>query len=391
MCMATAGALFAQAAAAEPWSTEPRVGVAAEYASNPLLRGADGRAETHAAALLDLPVRYDGDGVEFAFVPDGRISDSRGYSSLASDYLHVNSDLKFIGERGSAALQAGVARDSSLYAFGNQFNAIGVRRDTASLGGNWIQAVTERSKWELDAAWMHVRYGDAGNLGFLDSYRYLSAGPTYSFAATERDTLNLSANYGHYQALSGLTESKSETLQAGYLRQLSETWSLNASAGYSRSKDSQKIFFGTFYLGSTGTNQNGGVYSASVARKGENLSVSAGLSRALQPTGLAFLSRQDSVTVNLAYTASERWDFSLAGTWQRNVNPLIGSQIAAGPQESTARYTSVQWTANWHWTQQWVASLHLLRIGDRYGPPTISAASSGASLEISRQFLRTDL
>ncbi len=112
--MATLVAFLTRPATAEPWSIEPLVGVSGEYDSNPLLREFDFNAEEHIAALVDLPVRYDADGFEYVFRPSGRFSNSAGYSSLASNYLHADSDVQFSGDRDTATLQAGMARDSSL-------------------------------------------------------------------------------------------------------------------------------------------------------------------------------------------------------------------------------------------------------------------------------------
>jgi hypothetical protein len=48
-------------------------------------------------------------------------------------------------------------------------------------------------------------------------------------------------------------------------------------------------------------------------------------------------------------------------------------------------------SADWHWTQNWIISLHTTWVGSKYDMPAISARSTGASLEVSRQFLRIDL
>jgi hypothetical protein len=167
---------------------------------------------------------------------------------------------------------------------------------------------------------------------------------------------------------------------------------LSTTAGYSRSTNTQKYFFGPFFLGDLSSNQNGAVYAATLTRKNEQFSFSGGVSRSLQPTGLAYLSRQDSVKLNASYVLTERWDFALSAAWEKLRNPLpIVAQSALGAGVSEVRYLNAQLTANWHWTPQWIISMHATRITQQYGLPPVGAASSGVSLDIARHFLRLDL
>jgi hypothetical protein len=387
--------LVSRSAGAGPWNIEPRIGVSADYSTNPQLRGSDVSSEAHIAGLVDLPLRYDGDAVEFTVRPYGRFSNSPGYASLASNYAHLDSIAQFNDELGITTLQAGLARDSSLRYLGPLVNGTGVRRDTVSAGADWLHAITERTQIDLNAGWSEARYARSNTLDNVGvAYRYASAGPTLSYSWDERDVLKLAASAGLYRSLNGLTESKSQNFQPGLVRQLSESWSLSLSVGYSKSTNFDNIFFGPFYLGTVSSDQSGSVYSVSATRAGEQVNVNAAISRALQPTGFAYLSRQDSATINVSYIRSERWDFSITGGWQRAVNPTVGgSGVAVGGGELTAAYVIGQLAANWHWTPQWVVSLHANRIVDRYSfsGPLATATSTEFSVDLTRQFLRTEL
>jgi hypothetical protein len=384
-------ALFARTAAAGPWSIEPRLGVSADFSTNPVLREFDPKAEEHIAGLVNLPLRYDADNLDILFRPSARISNSRGYSSLASDYEHLDAEAQINNELGSTTVQAGLARDSSLYYTGSLVSGIGVRRDSASTGVNWSRSLTERAQTQVDASWTQVRYAEPASLNYLVNYHYLSIGPSFAYAANERNTIKVLANVGLYQSLNGITQSKSANLQLGFSRQLSEIWTLSTSAGYSRSKNSDKIYSGPFLLETATSTQHGTVYSATITRQSERFNLIGGVSRTLQPTGFGYLSRQDSFNLNATYTRSERWDFALAATWAKAVNPDVGGGGAVlSGRESTVRYLNAQLTANWHWTPQWTVSLHATRITDQYGPPAASAASTGFSLDLSRQFLRME-
>ena len=391
MGLLTAFAAARPAAAEGPWSIEPRLGVETDYNSNPLLHQTDVQAEERVAATVDLPLRYDTDDMEFFLRPNGRLSNSPGYSSLASNYAHLDAAAVFNNELGSTSLQGEVARDSSLYYVGGLVNGIGVPRDTANTNADWTHALTERSQVEVDAGWTRVRYDQPADLNALVDYRYISAGPTLSYMASERDTFKLLGSYGLYQSLNGITESrsKSKSLQLGFVRQLTEIWTLSASAGYSESVNSEKVYvYGIFYLGTETSNQDGAVYAATLTRQGEKFSLSAGASQALQPTGFNFLSRQSSLNLTMTFTQSERWDYALLAAWVKATNPIETSG-QVGTQEASTRFLNPQLTANWHWTPQWVVSLSATRITQQYGPPTVSAASSGLRLSLVRQFLRT--
>ena len=393
--MGLAAAFSSSPAAAEgPWSIEPRLGVAGDYISNPLLRERDVHAEEDIAGLFDLPLRYDADNIDFMLRPSGRRSNRQGFSSLASNYEHLDAAFQVVNEVGSTSLQGQLARDSSLYYVGALVNGTGVARDTAAVNADWSRSVTARNQVQLDASWTRVRYVESDSVATLTDYRYVSGGPTVSTALSERDTVKLTGTYGLYQSLNRLTESRSENLQLAFVRQLTEIWLLSTSAGYSRSANSQKVYetfyFGTFYLGEEKSNQNGAVYAATLTRRGQRLNLSVSASRALQPTGFAFLSRQDNANLSASYARNELWDFGASALWSRAANPQIGARGVVSGTQSATRYLNMSLTANWHVTPQWTVSVNTTRIMQQYaGPPSISAGSINVGVNLTRQFLRT--
>lgn len=401
--MSVLTALLGRTAGAGPWNIEPILGVSADFNTNPLLHQFDTQSEEHIAALLDVPLRYDSDAVEFSVRPYGRLSSSQGYSSLASNYAHLDSAAQFTNELGSTTLQASLARDSSLYYVGALVSGVGVARNTESAAGDWNRLLTERSQLQFDISWVKVRYDQPSGVNDssynLVDYRYISGGPTFAYALNELDTFKLLSNVGQYQSLDGITESKSESLQAGFVHPLSEIWTLSINAGYSQSKNTEKVldellyyFYGIVDYETVSSKQDGTVYSATVTRQGERVNLSAGVSRALQPTGFAFLSRQDTVNFTGTYTHSERWDYALSVSWQKAVSPEESAGVAQlTGNEFAVRYLNAQITANWHLTPQWVVSFRATRISQEYGPPAVSGASTGVTLDISRHFLRTEL
>jgi len=379
---------------AGPWSIQPQLGLTTDYESNPQLREFDIQGETHVAAVVDLPLRYDSDELEFLLRPNGRLSNSQGYSSLASNYAHVDTAAQFTDELDSATVQAEAAQDSSLYYLGGLVHGVGVRRDAVSTNADWTHSMTERLQFQLDASWTKAMYDEPADFNQLTNYRYVSAGPTIAYALSERNTIKLLGSYGLYQSLNGETESSTRNLQLGFVRQLTEIWTLSTSAGYSRSVNTENTYldyFGYLIPVSEKSAQDGTVYAATLTRQGERFNLTAGVSQALQPTGFAFLSRQDSFNAGATYRRSERWDFALTASLLKARNPQETNGQAQFTEETDFRYLNAQFAANWHWTPEWTMTITATRITQEYGPPTVTGASSGFNISFVRQFLRTQL
>jgi hypothetical protein len=374
---------------------EPLLGVASEYSSNPYLLSAGGRAVSDVAVLVNAPTNYDLDSAHFALVPSIRYGDSGNYASLASNYFHLNTSALLSSDLDSLSMKAGFGRDSSLYQNGLSSNGIGVRADSSSAGMEWQHAITQRSQVAMDASWTRVLYDLGATPTGLVDYRYVSIGPSASFTVSERESLRALLGAGQYQALDGITRSTNYNFQLGFDRQLTEIWTLSTSAGYAKSNNSQKIFYGPFFIGSTEYGpyllrtiesvQKGPIYSASLTRRGEQLILAASASRAYQPSGFEYLSRQDIAQLDLDYTLSERWTFGAKVNYRNTATPFANGALYS------VRYFSGQLSADWHWTPTWVISLHTTWVNVKYELPPDRAQSTGVSLEISRHFLRIDL
>jgi hypothetical protein len=368
---------------AGPWSTQPLIGVAAEYASNPELVAFGARSETHAALFVDLPVNYDLDSVHFSVIPRVRYGGASGYSSLTSNYYHLDASAQFTNEFGSLTYTGAQYRDSSLFYAGELANGIGVRRDTSTADVNWQRAISERLQFQLDANTARTLYAQNTALAYLVDYRYSSVAPAVAYSVNERDTLRLIGSVGRYKSLNGFTDSNSDNLQLGFDHQLTELWKLTATAGYSKSINRYHYYFGTF-----DSTQTGGVYSANLSRQSDVFTVTAGATRALTPTGYAFLSRQDTVNVLANYNYSERWTFGTSATWQNVADPVVTGGT------NRRRFYNADVSASWRWTEQWMLTLHVSRLEQQYaaqlGRPPVNPTSNDVRFQISRQFYRTN-
>src|SRR5260370_27815338 len=149
-CLLVAAMCMGSGAKAGVWVTEPVLGLAADYSTNPGLRYAAHTAETHGAVLIHPPTTYHADSVSLSVQPSFRISDSSGYSSLASDYAHLTAKGEIDSERNSMAVTGQIARDSSLYYNYGVNGNTGVRRDTSLVDVSWVRALTARLNFDLE-------------------------------------------------------------------------------------------------------------------------------------------------------------------------------------------------------------------------------------------------
>ncbi len=390
------GLLASMMGRAGPLSTEPLLGVAADYSSNAFLQPAGAHSVSDLAVLASAPTAYDMDALHLSLTPNIRYSDSgHGYSSLASNYFHLSANATVSFDLDIVSLTTAIGRDSSLLQ--NEFaaNGIGVRLDNTAAGLDWQHTLSPRALLTFDASWNRALYNESATSSGLVDYRYVSVGSSGSYALTERSKLTLQLSAGDYAALDGITKSRNYSLQLGLDRQLSEIWTLSTSAGYAKSDNSIKIFegpflidgivFGPFYAGTAKSEQKGPVYNASLKREGETLTFTASASRAYRPSGFEYLARQDLAELNLSDIYSARWTFTGKIDFQNTSVPQSDGTT------STVRYLSAQLSADWHWTPTWLVSMHATWGQVKYQVPPLAAQSTGLSLQISRQFLRIDL
>jgi hypothetical protein len=389
------GGLLASALGrAEPLSIEPLVGLALQYSSNPFLTSG-GRSEHDEAILVDAPLHYDLDHAHYSFDPAVRYSDSGSYASLNSNYFHLSGTASYLTDLDTWTLKAGAARDSSLYHYGLSSGGIGVRADNLSAEGTWQRILTPVSSVAVDAGWSRAFYNQGAVQTGLVNYRYLAMAGTFNYSLSERDTLSFSGNGGEYQAINGLTSSRNFGVKLGFDRQLTELWKLSLSTGYAKSDNSESLYlgpfliggviYGPFYVGTAKAVQRGPVFGASLTRQSETFTVKSEVSRSFLPNGFAFLSRQDIAEVNLTYHASERWTYSAIFSYQDTATPQFSGALFS------THYYSGQLSADFHLTPLWKLSAGARWVKVKYQLPPIGADSTSISLEISRQFLRTDL
>jgi hypothetical protein len=390
-CWHLAAMLLSSAARAGVWGMDPVLGLVGDYSTNPALLSVPHTAETNGAFLIDVPTTYNSDAFVFSIVPSFRLGNSKGYSSLVSDYEHLSTKAEFDSERGMLTATAGIARDSSLYLNYLTNGSAGVQRDASTADLDWQRLLTERLEFDADISTQHVRYGESSGAPTLVDYQYTSVAPAFSWKTSERNKLTVTASVGRYDSLDGTTESRSANLQAGFTGQLSELWSVTATAGYSRAlnefdtKQPELVFTANglaieFLPLKLESSQNGSIYSVNLARHGSRLTLNASASRQLTPTGLAYLSSQKTYEFMSSYALSDRWSLAADARYVNAQNP----QLHTAPTDYTIKYLAI--SSEWRWTEKLTLSVSASRVTERIVSPNFNLASSELTVTLSHRF-----
>jgi len=392
LCLSAAAMLQVNCAKAGVWGMDPVLGITGDYATNPGLLNIPKTAETDGALLIDAPTTFNASAFKFSVLPSFRVGDTKSYSSVNSDYEHLNLRGELDTERSTFTASAGATRDSSLYQNYLSNGETGVRRDGAVADLNWDRLLSPRIEVDTDVNTTRVRYGSAVGASSLVDYKYTSITPTLSWIASERTKFTVIANAGQYDSLDGTTRSRDVDLQLGLVRQFTQIWSLTASGGFSRARN--RIAFSEQFLVYTLTGpeivsvpvreestQDSAVYAVNLTRSGERLTLNATASRQETPTGFAFLSRQTSVELQGSYSLSARWSIGGDARYLRAQDP----QPQGGATISRAvAYAGLN--ASWKCTEHWSLTLGASRVMERYPSLLLDLTSNQVALTLSRKF-----
>jgi hypothetical protein len=388
--------LSSSLARAGVWSADPIAGVSNGYSSNPALLDVGHTSQTDVAFLLDWPVTYDGDAFKMFFRPNVRLSDTRSYASLNSNFVHLNAGGEFDSERNKLIATFGATRDSSLQQNYLVDGETAVRRDglTADLAGT--RHLTELLDADLDVNTMRVHYATPpGNASLVD-YKYSSVSPDLAWIRSERDRVTFLASAGQYDSLDGRTRSRSASGQLGYSRLLNEIWSLNVSAGYTRQQN--RLDFAVPEIAFTGSGfvivevplrlqseEGSAVYSARLTRTGTRLTVNLGATRQEVPTGFAFLSRQMQFELQVNYQISPRWSAGLHEYRMSVSDPTLQGQT------SDRNVNWVTLNGSYQLTEQWTLEAALSRVDEHYVGTDLRLANNQVTLSFNYRFNHINL
>lgn len=392
------------------WGMDPVVGVLGDFSTNPGLLHEPNTSVGSGAVQADLATSYVGDGIKLVIDPSFRYGDSRGYTSVASNYEHLTLKGEYDTARNTFTASGGLNRDSSLSYDYLANGSTGVRRDGANVDLNWDTHLTERLDASVDGNSQRVLYAQPAGVATLTDFNYTSAAPALAWNATERDKLSFAGSVGRYDSLNSRDQygqaessvSRSANLQLGFVHQLTELWTLTAMGGYSRALNAINLneyvccalvdtpqglaFELQAFPVKAESAQNGSIYLVNLTRQGERFNFMASASRQLEPSGFAFLSRDESYELKAGYSLSERWSFSGDARFQRYQSPAVNGMSS----EVTVQYYTL--TGNWAWTERLTLSLSVTRVSNDIPASgqtsAYQVASNEVNLTLTRQFDR---
>jgi hypothetical protein len=383
---------------AGPIGSEPSLGVSAGYQSNPLLLGSALGSSESLALLLNLPVAYTGKRVEFSLQPRFRSGTTHGAVAPLSDYQYVDSVWDYKGELNELSASAAWHRDSTLY---NQFeqsalggNTLHRQEETGTL--NWRHQLSERSDFELVASGDRVRYAATVNTT-LNSFNYDQGGAKYTHDLSERWQVTIEGGRTGFELRDQSYRTDADYAQVGLSRNLSERWSLLASAGTSHLKfratveryfleqDAQGVLHLVLRRVNFYSRASTGNYSLAAQRQFQRWKLELSAARALQPSGFGALATQDDVTVRASGGGTERLTLAAA---------IHGSRLSDSSGRldlGNRRYYDLSFNADWRWTEHWTLQSQIALYLQRPSPAEATRSNTAIFLTLSRVFGRISL
>lgn len=390
LALAAAAALLAggPASAQLAWEAQPRISVGGVFEDNPRLR-ASGAADNNqvAGGLLDAEMRLSArtQRTELQFRP--RIRSSRYLKDnpeLEDDDIFLRLNLSHLLERMSFGLGANYevvgTRSSEFISaipddpddpppVGDTGELVRVddERTLWSVNPSFSWALTERNRLDLFAGYTNVSFERSG-LGSRGDYDYISSGATFSHAFDARNRVFTTATYNRFESdRAGFivsTTSNDYGLSVGYERALSETWTATVSLGANRNESRTVIDppqpvcdivfdpeFGFIIVPCPDTfraTASNFIGSGELRRRGELMTVTAALSRAITPSA--------SGTEVVRDTARLFFDRDFTPLLSGTLGIVVFSEESVGEFATRDRtYLRIDTVGRWRLAREWFA------------------------------------
>jgi hypothetical protein len=279
--------------------------------------------------------------------------------ALASGTLYNNSDIpndglallglgysQQVSERSTLGVDGSYVNDSTLDNIADQtfdpgdidpaISSIRVRRNVLDVAPSWTYDLTERSGLGLDYALRAVEYGSGKEAADLDNYTYQNASGRWFFRLSEKTTFIGTVQPFQYSSPDADAEYTGGTLRAGIEHRFSKSVFGDFSAG---------AYTTDFDVSGDDDRENGGVFSASLVKRGERGRLRALISRDLLPSGSGNMREADQILFVARRSVSPRIDLSLRSRFLRTKNVGVGG-------ENQREYVLVEPTVAWRLSER---------------------------------------
>lgn len=213
------------------------------------------------------------------------------------------------------------------------------QRVLISIAPNWQRQLSERALVFANYNYSDIEYDGTGRIDYWTD----SASLGFSYALSEKTTLQTSVNASRYEAESISSEYQTYGLRAGFNHNFTETFSSGLTVGLTHTESD-------FLVGVTPTSatDNSWQLDASLKKKFQVTDIVASLSVTESPGSQGRLLRNEKLKLSVNRKLSERLAFSVTGTAYRNES--------AGGIDNTAdsrTYYSLEPRLRWKATRWW--------------------------------------
>lgn len=323
---------------AAEWRIAPSFGTTLVGESNPGLVAVPTTSQQALAAEAGLRLQGRTEITEFGLNAAAARREYRVDSLNRSD-LSVDASLAHASsERTSWSARIAATRDSTLT---SELGTSGQSRADyrhesigASLSPEWQWG--ERWTAAMTAQWRSDFYPSTDSS--LVDYQYISGMLTSSWRRSARDSIGIVLHTGRLSVAQAPADVEDASASLQYARTIAELWSLSLAAGPAWARGA-------------GSTETGETFSMEVTRDGQYGAVSFSADRSIAPTGNGYLTRRDSLAVQMHRKLVPNLSGSLGTRYLRS-RTVIG---ALGFTFDDVRYRRVEAGLSWTVTPQWVA------------------------------------
>jgi hypothetical protein len=339
--MAAAAAAAGSCAQAAEWRIEPTAHASVVSESNP--RMVAGAAKDQQALAADLGVDIEGQSERTSVT----FHSSAAHRHYGNDRSLNRSDLRMdtylqhaASERLSWSAAASVTLDTTLTSeLGTSGETrVGYRHE--SLGGQL------RPTWQMSERWsttimMQIQsdYYPSADIGLVD-YTYLSTGMTNTWRRSAQDSIAVVVRASRLKVEQAPADTKDASAQLQYTRNIDERWNLTLAVGPAWTRR-------------TGSTQRGQSYNFELTRGEQYGALSLLADRGLAPTGRGYMTRRDSLSLQLRRELSPHMTGTLNARYLRSRN-VVGALAYTFDDVS---YRRVDAGLSWSFASQWATNL----------------------------------
>lgn len=361
--------LVPAAGRAAEWSIEPSLKLRREYNDN--LRLSIHPHESVNGSIVTPALRLGVAGPRWDLGLNAEATQRRysGEEGLDRDDSALNLTSLYRTERSTWQLNAIRARDSALISESVDADTGTVdalkERQTDTVNPAWTWMYSETTQLQVGLRQTDVTYEEGSLSAGLYDYRYRSASATLGKRLSELNQVFLSGGYSEFHVPATSFDSETLNLQAGIIRNFSETTKGTIQAGQRQTKSVTKgnTLVCTAYLSSgsgvTCVNpvlvaqdihreRTGSVFSGNLETKTESTDWNFSLSRSLQPSGSGGQVEQDQFQFVFKKRLSPR-------AWVSINSGVLKVRTQEGNISNSGRtFYDFGPSAYWQWTREWL-------------------------------------